>query len=391
MQTNPKEEQPEVHSQQQQEPKIKAKEIKEVSSGGSNEEFAESQEENKDDQEEDQEKNQEEDKEEDKEHNQEEDKEDNQEEEKEDDQEEDKEDDQEGDKEEVSSKKYTKQENFIMLSLALHYPTGGHGGEAFWRSMTKIYGDTLLEGRNSSGLRNHWRIMLKQYASMLKENKQKLEESLPKEFVEDVEKKIAEAAANAANFELSNKAYKSLFPELPKPDTAKGTERALKKKKMEDGSAQAIPIEESKKVRKTKDLPHKGKNHIDLTQLISKKPVRIVSLAMDNVLESQTKMALCRNIVIIKDIKENDIKVKDIKELPSVQEIQGCKKLDSNLHDFFKSWNKAIAESNKKKGEWNELEDIVLKYPGNSDLMNLLVKTRGADEVLKRKRALNLP
>lgn len=354
MQSNPEEKQPEVPPEQQEESKGEglpdnpdAEEMKEVISGGSNEEKGESQE-NQD------EANQDE-------------------------------------APEVSSKKYTKEETYTMLCFVLRYPSGGHGGEAFWDWMIKIYGDSLLEGRNSSGLRNRWRKLAKQYGSRLEEEKKKLEESLPKEFMDEVEKKITEATVNASKFGLSVKAYSTLFPDLPKPVNTKEAERGVKKKKLEDGNAQIIPIEESKKIKKPKDALHKAKNHLDLTQLVSKKPIALSNLLEDNVLEARAKMAASKNIVIVKDMKENTVAIKDVRELLSLDEINSCKKLDSNLLDFFKSWNQAIAESNKGKGEWTELEDIVLRHPSNTDLMNILIKTRGPEEILKRKKALNLP
>lgn len=291
---------------------------------------------------------------------------------------------------EVISKKYTKQETYIMLSLVLRYPSGGHGGEAFWNWMTKIYGETLLEGRNGTGLRNRWRKMAKQYGTKLEEEKKKLEEALPKELMEEVESKIAEAQTNAERLGLSSKAFRSLFPELPQPASAKETERALKKKKLEDGYAEGVSPEESKKTKKPKDPLHKAKNYIDLGLLVSKKPVVLSTLLEDNLLESQGKIALSKNVVIIKDIRENTVALKDIKELPSLEPINSCKKLDSNLLHFFKTWNESIAENDKGRREWGELEDVILRHPENADLMSVLAKTHGEEEVAKRKKALNL-
>ena len=69
------------------------------------------------------------------------------------------------------SKKYRNEDVYKMISLVLRYPSGGHGGETFWSWMVKIYGNTLLEGRNGSGLRNRWRKILKEHPSGLDEYK----------------------------------------------------------------------------------------------------------------------------------------------------------------------------------------------------------------------------
>lgn len=293
---------------------------------------------------------------------------------------------------ESTSKKYTKEEDYAIIALSVRYPSGGHGGEAFWNWMVKMYGESLLEGRNASGLRNRWRKMLKMYPSGLEEYRKQLVESLPKEFVDEVEKKIAEAAVDVAKFGLSSKAYTSLFPELPKPVNPKDAEKGIKKKKLDDGSAQVAPGEEEKKVKKSKDLLRKAKNYIDLNPLASKKTIDISQLSEDNMPEIQSKIAHSRSIVIVKDIKDNNITVKDLKEMASTEEINACKKVDSNLDNFFKSWNQAISKSNKEKGpgEWTELEDLVLKHPEYSDMINYIVKTHGAEEVDKHKKALNL-
>eukprot|EP00826_Nyctotherus_ovalis_P040141 TRINITY_DN391_c0_g1_i4.p1 TRINITY_DN391_c0_g1~~TRINITY_DN391_c0_g1_i4.p1 ORF type:complete len:258 (-),score=120.97 TRINITY_DN391_c0_g1_i4:191-964(-) len=256
--------------------------------------------------------------------------------------------------------------------------------------MTKMYGDTLLEGRNGTGLRNRWRKMAKQYGTKLEEERKKLEEALPKEFMEEVERKIAEAQTNVNSFGLSSKAFRSLFPDLPQPASTKEAERVLKKKKLDDGSAQGVSAEESKRAKKPKDPLHKAKNYIDLALLVSKKPVMLSNLLEDNLLESQGKIALSKNVVIIKDIRENTVMLKDIKELPSLEPISSCQKVDSNLLHFFKVWNESMAESDKGRKEWGELEDIILQHPENSDLMNILAKTHGEEEVAKRKKALNL-
>lgn len=298
-----------------------------------------------------------------------------------------------GDKEnkerkEVISKKYTSKDVYKMVSLVLRYPSGGHKGETFWVWMVKIYGDTLLEGRNSNGLRNRWRKILKEHSIRLDEYKKKLTESLTKEFIDDVEQKIAEAAANVSKYGLSSKAYTSLFPDISRPE--KLSEKGIKKKKLEDGNGYPIQSEGEKK---RKNFIQTNKNHIDLTQLASKQPIDISKLFDDfNLFELQKKIMQSKNIVMLRDLKKDIVETKNINEPGISNELMQCKKIESNLSEFIRKHNLFLTKSNKEKAgcRWTELEDLVLKHPENNDMIQLLIKTKGIEEIEKRKKDLNL-
>eukprot|EP00826_Nyctotherus_ovalis_P022920 TRINITY_DN17677_c0_g1_i4.p1 TRINITY_DN17677_c0_g1~~TRINITY_DN17677_c0_g1_i4.p1 ORF type:complete len:234 (-),score=31.17 TRINITY_DN17677_c0_g1_i4:20-721(-) len=129
----------------------------------------------------------------------------------------------------LSLKKYTNEDVYKLLSLVLHYPSGGHGGESFWNLMIKLYGNTLLEGRNGSGLRSRWRKFHKEHPTDCEEQRRQLAATLSPEFVEEVETTIAIGAASASQLALNSKAFATLFPNTSKPVTKN------KRKRCENG------------------------------------------------------------------------------------------------------------------------------------------------------------
>lgn len=279
----------------------------------------------------------------------------------------------------TTSKKYKNEDVYTMISIVLRYPSGGHGGETFWTWMVKIYGNSLLEGRNGSGLRNRWRKISKEHASDLAEYKKQLAEGLSKEFIENVDKKIEESIADVGSLGLSSKAYSSLFPELSKPVDHKETERLARKRKPEDNN---IEGEERKKVKK---ISNKG--GIDLDTLVPKLTHDLSSLIEDNdegIMSA--KITLGKNLLITRDLKTNACSVKSKTEVP-VEEYQFFKKPEVRQCDILRD---SAGKANTNIKQWNELEDMILRHPENIDLNNCLIKTKGAEEVAKRKQILGL-
>lgn len=274
---------------------------------------------------------------------------------------------------ETISKKYTNEDLYTMICLALRYPSGGHGGESFWNLMVKIYGSTLLEGRNGGGLRSRWRKLVKDHPSGIEEYKKQLAAELLPEFIEGIENKIAAATAEPDKLSLNAKAYSILFPDAPKPiDTSE--KKVYKKKKLEEGVEIIFP-EEKKKVKKVKI-------GIDLNKLIQKGNVipELDGITVD----IKSKLESAHNFVIIKDVKENKRQIKALIEVNAMENIQLCEKVDIKRGKFFKS-SKIISKP------WTEIEDTILRHPEYTEVNNHLLKTRGKDEVTRRKLFLGTP
>ena len=279
------------------------------------------------------------------------------------------------------SKKYTDEDVYTMISLVLRYPSGGHGGETFWTWMVKIYGNSLLEGRNGNGLRNRWRKIIKDHPSGLDEYKKQLSEKLTKEFVDNVEMKITEAVANVGKLGLTNKAYASLFPSLPRPVESKDLDKSIRKKKLENGAVEIISTDKKGKKINTRRC-------IDLDLLVEKRDIDAPKFEEENISEIADKINNGRSFVIVRNIKENTVIMKNINDITIEEQVQSYKKIDGKFCDTFKGSLSKPSKTAKINIEWTELEDMILNHPENVDMVNCLIKTHGLEEVERRKKLL---
>eukprot|EP00826_Nyctotherus_ovalis_P033645 TRINITY_DN2737_c0_g5_i1.p1 TRINITY_DN2737_c0_g5~~TRINITY_DN2737_c0_g5_i1.p1 ORF type:complete len:326 (+),score=118.55 TRINITY_DN2737_c0_g5_i1:180-1157(+) len=275
---------------------------------------------------------------------------------------------------EATSKKYTNEDVYKMVSLVLHYPSGGHGGESFWNLMVKVYGNTLLEGRNGSGLRSRWRKLAKEHPSDLEEFKRQLSTALSPDFVQSVEDKIA-AGVDASSLPLNSKAYAMLFPNAPKP--ADVAEKKSKRKKLEDGEVDVVSPEKKKKTRKPT-----SKIHIDLN-LVARKDG---ALRFAKGPEPEARLERAKNLLLIKNTREDTFTVKDIKEAGLAEGVELCEKIDLERENIFKAPPSKTAKETKP---WTEVEDMVVRHPERVEVYQCLVRLRGEDEVNKRKSFLD--
>jgi hypothetical protein len=252
-----------------------------------------------------------------------------------------------------TSKKYTNEDVYTLISLVNRYPSGGHGGESFWHLMVKIYGDKLLEGRNGGGLRSRWRKVLKDNPN-IEEYKKQLAASLSPEVIKTIERKISEGVAAISKYTLNNKAYTSLFS-----DTHKPKRKACKRKLSED-----------------------NKIYVDLN-LIARKQIPILT-SQYNSIENLIKLEHTKNMVIVKNTKEANYTIKDLTHWGRLGEVEGlCEKVDLERENIFKNTECEIVH-------WTELEDIVLHRPEYTEIYNQLIKLKGIQEVSKRKHLLGL-
>lgn len=266
----------------------------------------------------------------------------------------------------LSLKKYTNEDVYKLVSLVLNYPSGGHGGESFWNLMMKLYGDTLLKGRNGSGLRSRWRKFHKEHPEDCEEQKKQLAATLSPEFIEEVETTIAIGTANASKLAINSKAFATLFP-----DTSK------QKKK-------------SKRKRHGSGLEGKGRElcsrlYVDLELLMPKERKKLK--VEDETVEAAKAMKnaeLAKNFVIVRNTEKSELAVKDLREVNSGENTHLCTRPDLERSVCFVR-AKAVCTP------WTELEDTILRYPESSEVHRCLVKLRGEDEVKKRKLALGMP
>jgi hypothetical protein len=274
---------------------------------------------------------------------------------------------------ETSSKKYTNEDVYKMVSLVRHYPLGGHGGESFWNLMVKVYGSTLLEGRNGGGLRSRWRKTAKEHALKLEEYQKQLAANLSPEFVERVEKEIAAGIADTTKYELNIKAYSTLFPNAPKP--LETSEKKTKRKKIEEGSAELVFPEERKK-------PRKSKMHVDLNSLLRKRDKLLPGLDV-NTPEVANLIECAKNCVIMRDVNNKGKAIKSLKEVSPMEGTQLCKKIDLKREKFFKN-SKPVPKP------WTELEDTILRHQECTKVYTQLLKTKEKDKINKKNLFLGL-
>lgn len=274
---------------------------------------------------------------------------------------------------EASFKKYTNEDDYKMISLVNHYPSGGHGGESFWNLMVKVYGNTLLEGRNGSGLRSRWRKFSKDHSNLV-EYKEQLIATLPSELIQDIEAKISSGITDTSKLELNSKAYATLFPNAPKPIEA--AERRVRKKKLEGGDVELIYDEEKKRTHKST-----SKMVIDLN-LMARKGPSILEKGVNSI-ETANKLELTKNFVMVRDVKEGRLMIRDLRKAGAMEGIQSCEKFDQTRQHFFKTTKGRVLP-------WTELEDMILQHPEYIEMYEQLIKSRTENEIKKRKSLFGL-
>eukprot|EP01022_Parablepharisma_sp_SALTPOND_P034645 TRINITY_DN924_c0_g1_i1.p5 TRINITY_DN924_c0_g1~~TRINITY_DN924_c0_g1_i1.p5 ORF type:complete len:300 (+),score=68.74 TRINITY_DN924_c0_g1_i1:2618-3517(+) len=297
----------------------------------------------------------------------------------------------------AARQQYTDEDIYIMVSLVLHYPKGGHGGEAFWASMLSIYSGKLLEGRIANGLRNKWRKIAKEHPTDLEEYRKELAEKLDKETVESIEQKIKDGISGLDGIPLSQRNRSSLAPKL----FIKNEEEEKKKK---EKIREEKPAAEEKKA--VEPSPPCEATNIDLNKIVPKKPGSIGLVAEGAV---TIDLNFAEHLIISKDLKENTVVVKDMKESCPPEELLLYEKIDAKLNELSKKYNQPVEQlvanlsqvsgnfedlekylEGKPVKLWNELEDMALRNPENMDMQNWLLKTKGTEAINKRKKFLGI-
>jgi len=271
----------------------------------------------------------------------------------------------------MTAKKYGNEDLYTMVTLALHYPKGGYGGNSFWKSMTELYGDSILKERIAGALRERWRKIAKEHANDLENYKQVLAQSLPKEFIDNVEKVINTKLAERGSLLAGSKRHSSLLPNIFKDGNigASGIENGESKK----------PIAIAKRTRKKKQFSNvrignelESVRCIDMSQLAAKKSIGICKLLKRqglNDIDSEIK-SIFANKDLISEILKTVRTVESGTSLPNLETTLG-----NNVKD---------------KEEWTELENLALKHQEIPELQSCLIKMKGAEAVASHRKALGI-
>ena len=273
----------------------------------------------------------------------------------------------------VMLKKYGNEEIYKMVTLVLHYPDAGHSGKQFWISMMNIYGDSVLEGRNSGALREKWRKIGKDHPTDLEEYKKKLTEELPKDLIDDIENKINIKLLDPSQNTITNKRHSKLLPNIFNGE-------GVKKIKLSNGKNEEFILKKSAIKKSTLGRSRIGKflisnddirNPIDLSQVLTKK--------CSGISKTIKKLGL----------PDVDGEAKEF--------VAGKDPTVTNLNELLQSTNEVVQNLEaiqklllEKDNEWNELEDMALKHPENSDIQECLARIKNEEAMNKRKKLLGI-
>lgn len=281
----------------------------------------------------------------------------------------------------MNLRKYNDKEVYIMVSLVLRYPDGGHKGKVFWASMLSTFGDNLLEGRTDESLRNKWRKILKEYPGTMEEYKNHLAKALPAEYIEDIDEKMRTAFT------------KGNVPDPPK--NARPSARPIIASKENEEKKTKSSITEIKETieEEIEDTKEEINDTINLNDLINRKGIDFAKLC-----EVQDR----RELKYKRLVNEENKVVED--EAYLQEEIPLYKKIDEKLMKFAEKYNKSIdyltealenASGDFQELEsylegkaiipWTELEDVVLEHIEQGVVQDQVLKTRGEEAVNKRK------
>jgi len=274
-----------------------------------------------------------------------------------------------------TSKRYNNEDLYKMASLVLKNPTARHTGKVFWSLMMQEFGNTIFQGRNATGLKNRWKKVAQMFPTLkaVEVHKKELAEMLSSDIVRSIDDTITN---NTIPGPILNK-------KISRKHKAVVTKRsAVKKKKVDEVSAPIVEdepkmIKKSKrfgkgshhfpKVAKTpaKSVVKKEREEIDFEQVVSEDRIELSSLERDRSLATAANISNGRDLVIVRDIKEDILEVKYIKELTD-KEIKEAEEMKSDIKEELNGWKKLIEYISKVKSDQKQsLEDVVLKYQSN--------------------------
>ena len=149
-------------------------------------------------------------------------------------------------KKRASSKKYKDEDLYKMVSLVLKHPSAKHSGQVFWSLMMLNFGNSILEGRNITGLRNKWKKIARMHTtpSALEDYKKQLANSLPPDIIKSIDDKITEVIDSNPPIQFKNRNARAKkrepkvkgirMPKAPRAPKLPKTARAPRKKKKFD-------------------------------------------------------------------------------------------------------------------------------------------------------------
>lgn len=293
----------------------------------------------------------------------------------------------------ASTKRYTNEEMYVMVSLVLQHPSHEHSKQAFWSSMLLSFGNFLLEGRNPSGLCNRWKKIAKlnKDVASLEGYKKCLAERLASETVKHIDETIVGVAGPKPNaqvplansdkpvisYELSGKREKRTRAPRKKPCDKAEQPSKQRNKEVKDS---APPLGNLTKpgglgsagvsymgIKATtapwmQKLAPKKRDKIDFDLIASKEQVELSRLEGYKSLAIAASVSHGRDLAIVKDFTDNTFEVKSVKKL-SEQEMDEAEGLKMDVEANLKNWEKLVATlSNAKPANRRGLEETIRKY-----------------------------
>ena len=238
--------------------------------------------------------------------------------------------------------------------------------------------------------------------------KKQLAETVPKETVEAIEKKVKDGASGMEG--VPKKMKSSLAPKDPNaPPGAPGEEK--KEGAPKKSSSRTKKPKLSEEAKGMVAVPLQGAAYIDLNQIAPKRTTTSISKLAETFdpPELATQVSNAKNFMLSKDVKEGSTTVKRMEDIYPPEAVPLYEKIDSKLEELSKKHNKPVEELigalNRLSGNfedlekhlegkaapvWSELEDMALKHLESADMQTWLLKMKGADAVEKRKKFLGL-
>lgn len=264
----------------------------------------------------------------------------------------------------AGSKRYNNEDFYKMTSLVAQNPEAKHTGQVFWSLMMQAYGNTLLQGRNATALRNRWKKIAKMFPTMaaVEGYKSELAESLASDIVKSIDEIInnsnkpitvgrkREASHKPLKVPKKRKEDTKAVKAAPKPKRAPRQKRATKKFK-------AFPVQKTATANFVAPVaswhvppkspfgplsfgpspifstPKTSQGGLTFDNIVSKDQVELSTLERDRSLAIAANVSYGRDLVIVRKLADDTFEVKNIREL-SEKELEAAEKLKPNREDL---------------------------------------------------------